>query len=90
MDKEIRSANISEIARRTGLSTSGVSRILNGKRNPRSHHLAAIAAVMGVSVDALYAYLLTKQGKRQQKFISKMKQEAVDHGRAPVFGTVAA
>lgn len=86
--KAVRIANRSEIARRANLSLSGVSRILNGKRNPRSTNLAAIAAVMEVSVDDLYTYLLTLQGKRQ--FLVKMRAEAADRGRTPVFAAEVA
>lgn len=80
----VKDANRSEIARRTKLSLSGVSRILSGRRNPRSENLAAIAAVMQISVDDLYAYLLTLQGRRQ--LITRMRAQAVDRGRTPVYG----
>lgn len=83
VERAVRTANRSEIARRANMSLSAVSRILGGKRNPRSDNLAAIAAVMEVSVDDLYAHLLILQGKRQ--FLARMRAEAADRGRAPVY-----
>ena len=50
-------ANRSDISRKTGISLSGVSRILSGRRVARSQNLAAIALQLGVSMDELYVHL---------------------------------
>lgn len=50
-------ANRSEIHRNTGISLSGVSRILSGRRNAKSGNLGAIAVQLGISMDDLHAYL---------------------------------
>lgn len=50
-------ANRSAIHRATGISLSGVSRILSGSRVASSRNLLLIASEIGVSMDALYRYL---------------------------------
>lgn len=56
-------ANRSAIARETGISLSGVSRILSGRRVARSKNLAAIAVQLGVSMDDLYIHLTSLRRK---------------------------
>lgn len=60
-------ANRSEIARRTGMSLSGVSRILNGKRNPRSGNLYNIAQALGLNMDDLHAWLIYVKGDGRKR-----------------------
>lgn len=63
----VRNANRSELARITGISLSGVSRILSGKRNPTSHNLAMIAEALNLEMGELYRYLrICKQRLRRK------------------------
>lgn len=62
----VKKANRSEIHRRTGISLSGVSRILSGKRNGKSANLKAIALQLGVSMDDLYTYATELRRKRSR------------------------
>lgn len=55
--KAIGKANRSEIHRRTGISLSGVSRILSGKRNASVRTLLAVAEELKVPALDLYRYL---------------------------------
>lgn len=54
---DISRANRSDVARHTGISLSGVSRILSGKRRASVDRLQALAAYFGVTIDELHAYL---------------------------------
>jgi transcriptional regulator with XRE-family HTH domain len=56
-------ANRSEIARRTGITLSHVSRVLSGKRVPSSNKLAEIAFCLNVSMNDLHIYLSTLRPK---------------------------
>ena len=60
-------ANRSEIARKTGISLSGVSRILSGVRVARTENLAAIASHLGVSMDELYVHLRSLRRKLNRR-----------------------
>ncbi len=60
----VANANRSEIARQTGISLSGVSRILSGKRTASANNLAVVAAKLGVPMGDLYIYL---NGGRKRK-----------------------
>lgn len=53
----IRDANRSEVARRTGISLSGVSRILSGHRAASSRKLNTIALALGMTMDELHGHL---------------------------------
>lgn len=53
----VENANRSEVHRSTGISLSGVSRILSGRRNASSTNLGLIATALGVSMDDLHRYL---------------------------------
>jgi transcriptional regulator with XRE-family HTH domain len=55
-----RTINMSEVSRRTGISTSQISRIFRGERDPSYHSLIALAADIGISLDDLVAYLQEK------------------------------
>ena len=57
-------ANRSELARRTGLSLSGVSRILSAHRTARSSNLSDVALCLGVPMGELHTYL---SGLRDQR-----------------------
>ncbi len=73
MDTEIvaqavTSANRSDIARNTGISLSGVSRILSGKRAASANNLAAIATRLGVPMGDLHLHLsVLRKRKRKQR-----------------------
>lgn len=60
-------ANRSEVSRRTGISLSGISRILSGQRNPRSGNLLAIAQVLGLKMDDLYSWLKFIKAKNRKR-----------------------
>lgn len=62
----VRNASRSGIGRKTGLSLSGVSRILSGGRNPRVDNLRAVASELGVSMDELYDYLQRLKPRRKR------------------------
>jgi transcriptional regulator with XRE-family HTH domain len=53
MSINLSEVNRAEVARATGLSPSGVSRILLGRRNSRINTLVAVARVLDVSIDDL-------------------------------------
>lgn len=57
VEEKVKAANHSEIHRVTGISLSGVNRILNGRRNATSINLSKIATEVGVTMDELHAYL---------------------------------
>jgi transcriptional regulator with XRE-family HTH domain len=61
--KLVRHANKSEIARRTGIHLSHVSRVLNGKRTASSQNLADISAELGCTMDELHACLTQIRNK---------------------------
>lgn len=50
-------ANRSDVSRQTGISLSGVSRILSGKRRASADLLKVLASYFGVPMDDLHAYL---------------------------------
>lgn len=54
------------IATGAGLSPSEVSRIMNGQRTGRPQTLVKIAAVLGLTLDALYAYLTPLRPKHKR------------------------
>lgn len=54
------------IAEGAGLSYSEVSRVLNGQRTGRLQTLAKIAAHLGLTLDALNAYLITQRPKHKR------------------------
>lgn len=54
------------IAAGAGLSPSEVSRVMNGQRTGRLQTLAKIAAVLGLSLDALNTYLTTQRPKHKR------------------------
>lgn len=60
-------ANRSEVHRRTGISLSGVSRILNGKRNAKSDNLSKIAEALNLKMDDLHAWLTYIKMKRKRR-----------------------
>ena len=65
MKQLIDTANRSDIGRKTGMSLSGVSRILSGHRNPSAKALEAIAGYLRVGMNDLYAYLKLVQAGRK-------------------------
>jgi transcriptional regulator with XRE-family HTH domain len=60
-------ANRSDIARRTGIALSHVSRVLSGKRVPSSVKLAEIAFCLNVSMNDLHIYLSSLRPKGPRK-----------------------
>lgn len=64
VNKEHSSARI---ARETGLSKSGVCRILSGEREPNVSHFRRIAAYLGMSMDELYQNLYGSRDRKTQK-----------------------
>lgn len=67
IDRIVKDANRSEIHRQTGISLSGVSRILSGGRNARTGNLSKVAAQLGVTMDELYAYLIRVRNRRVRR-----------------------
>lgn len=63
LDTIVRSANRSEIHRATGISLSGVSRILSGRRRAKADNLSLIADQLGVTMDDLYTHLRELRNK---------------------------
>ena len=46
-----------EVAKKTGMDVSMVSRFLNGRRVPNAHQLKKMAEALGMSLDELYQML---------------------------------
>lgn len=67
IDQIVDKANRSELHRQTGISLSGVSRILSGGRTPRTDNLEVIARQLGVPMDVLHSYLKSKREARQSR-----------------------
>jgi transcriptional regulator with XRE-family HTH domain len=65
--KAVKKANRSAVARQTGISLSGVSRILSGDRAASARNLATIAIKLGVSMADLYAHLTRLQRRRSRR-----------------------
>jgi transcriptional regulator with XRE-family HTH domain len=56
--KLVKDANRSEVARKTGIHLSHISRVLSGKRRASSQNLADIAIVLGCTMDELHMCLM--------------------------------
>lgn len=67
LTKLIAGVNRSEVHRTTGLSLSGVSRILSGGRVPRSPNLQAVALAVGVSMEELLDYITITRNKSARR-----------------------
>lgn len=61
--KVVDEANFSEVHRQTGISLSGVSRILRGHRAASSRKLSIIALCLGLTMDELHNHLVELQVK---------------------------
>lgn len=63
----VKDANRTEIAKCTGLSLSGASRILSGDRLPKYRNLVAVARALGVDVAPLLQYLCKLNERRHAR-----------------------
>lgn len=63
----VRRANRSEVARRTDISLSGISRILSGDRAASSRNLARIAIHLGIPMGELYTHLNRLQRRKAHR-----------------------
>lgn len=77
IERIVSEANRSEIHRRTGISLSGVSRILSANRTARSTNLHLVALQLGVPMDELYAYLQQKRTQRLRRVKSRRSKKEV-------------
>lgn len=64
----IKNVNRSAMARDTGISLSGVSRILSGNRGASSKNLRIIAGYLEVTMDDLDFYLRKRRAKIAKRF----------------------
>lgn len=60
-----RKRTVSDLAERTGLSVSFISRVLRGQRTPSAYSLIALANSMGISTDTLIEKLGLKKSRRE-------------------------
>lgn len=63
---KVKKANRSELHRLTGLSLSGVSRILSGDRAPSADSLKKLADHLGLEMGDLHFYLSRKRKARKR------------------------
>lgn len=72
---KIRGMSASELAKRSGLAKSSVSRYLTGENIPRSIAIGKMATALDVSPVWILGYNLTMDGKEIQIDIEKLSED---------------